>query len=127
MIEIKFPPLPNRVLIKAKVLEKDSAAEKIVVEFLDGEQLKRDFLLAMATKDPAELKKNRPAHRRHPRFPVDIPVTWQVKDVELRHEGKIADISGGGMFIRTEWTPPVGTELKLTLRLTKRNEKINLP
>ena len=135
VIEVKFPPLPNRVLVKATVsraqkaspdgpgqksypLQKSHPLGTIVARFLRTEKPKRDFLLEMAKigHHDSNGKLKRPAHRRYRRFPVDMGLTWQVKETELRHQGRVEDLSSGGMFVRTEWTPPVGTELKLTLQ-----------
>lgn len=126
VLEIKFPALPNRVLIKAEVSkchggqessgESCSANRPTIVEtrFLGTEKSKKDFLLAMAKNDE-RFTRNRPAKRRYRRFPVNMDANWQVKGVELLHRGSIEDLSGGGVFIRTEWTPPEGTDLNLTL------------
>jgi Tfp pilus assembly protein PilZ len=126
VLEVKFPPLPNRVLIKAEVVEKKRSPDRVVARFLSGEQAKRDFLVTMAASNERKLNGRRPAHRLHRRFPVELPVTWQVKGVELRHDGKIEDLSSGGMFVRTEWTPPVGTELKLTFHPRSSQERVCL-
>ncbi len=128
ILEIKFPVLPNRVLIKAEVIQVQNDEKKestgvscsesgpavIQTRFLDTEKSKKEFLLAMA-KNHEKFKRNRPAKRNHRRFPVTMTVNWQVKGVELRHRGTIEDLSGGGAFVCTEWPPPEGTDLNLTL------------
>jgi len=138
VLEIKFPNLPNRVLIKSEVTsvfnknsektklhcstfphnqnEKKTHAENtqtIEARFLISEKPKETFLLDMAQF--GEQKKRKPAKRRYRRFPVDMTVKWQIKGLEYRHRGRVEDLSNGGMFVRTEWTPPKGTELKLTI------------
>lgn len=139
VLEIKFPKLPNRILIKSEVtgvFNKNNNEERklhcskfpydqnkkkahaqntqtIEARFLNSEKPKESFLLEMA--GVGAKKQMKPAKRRYRRFPVDMTVKWQVKGLEYRHRGKVEDLSNGGMFVRTEWTPPKGTELKLTI------------
>ena len=80
----------------------------IGIEFLPTETQARDYLLAVARGDSAEM-----VARRHQRLPVEIPVLWAVPGELRDNAGVLRDIGRGGAFIKTEQPLPVGTELAL--------------
>lgn len=118
VLEVRFPPLPNPVLLKACAVELDPRTGGVIALFDKIESAKKDFLIQVATK-----AEQTPSRRRHRRLSVEFPVVWQVRGVEFRHQGRVEDVSRGGMYVQTEWTPPVGTELKLTLDPGDAEEK----
>lgn len=50
-----------------------------------------------------------------PRIPVDAPARLRGPHQEV--EGRLVNLSRGGLFVRAEWFPPVGTELALEFSL----------
>lgn len=121
IFDVRFPPMGNGVLIKAEAAQVDPADQTVLARLSPGERSKWDFLLglAAATLSP-------PSRRRYLRFPVDLPVVWQVRGTELRQDGRAVDLSRGGIYVLTDLPPPRGTELKLTVRLPSDGEQLRL-
>ena len=80
----------------------------IGIEFLDTEVQARDYLLAVARGDSAEM-----VARRHQRLPVELPVMWQVQGVLEDKTGVLRDIGRGGAFVKTEEPLPGGSDVVL--------------
>ena len=126
ILEVLFPALPNRVLLRGKVadIEKkgDESVALIEVNPEDDEAL--DFLGERATAPQVQ----DPKKRKHDRVPMGIPVDWQVNGSGDVIISATDDVGGGGVQIRTLSPPPVGTELtlKISLNPTSR-ETISVP
>ena len=88
VVEIRFPELSDRILCRGFVAWRRPARHRqkiragVGIEFLPTEKGKLDFLVALAK---GELE--RPvAPRRHRRLPVELGVSWRVKeDLSLIH------------------------------------------
>lgn len=124
VVEILFPELPGRVLLRGRVsvLQTDPLAAVINISPEDVEQ--RKFLegVARGEIDPASS-----VGRRYYRIPLEIPVDWRVLgqgDVVI---SSTDDVSGGGVQIRTQNPPPVDTEVVLLLALTEREGQLRIP
>jgi Tfp pilus assembly protein PilZ len=111
VLEIGFPGLPNRVLVKA-------AAHKMPVadglgfatfDLLPGEEHKRNFLVAVASG-----RGKVSFGRRHQRFPIRLPARFRVEGEELT-AAETEDMSTGGMFLRTTRDLPEGTRVSIVL------------
>ena len=64
--------------------------------------------------------------RSHPRVPIGLDVTCEVKDgPAIAGHGK--DISLGGMFIETSETPAFGTAVTIVIRLPGIPGDVRLP
>src|ERR1700747_3531582 len=68
----------------------------IGIEFLPTEGQTRDYLVAVARGDSAEM-----IARRHQRLPVELPVTWQVPGALQDNSGILRDIGRGGAFVKS--------------------------
>jgi Tfp pilus assembly protein PilZ len=75
----------------------------IGIEFLPTETQARDYLLAVARGDSAEM-----VARRHQRLPVEIPVLWAVPGELRDNTGVLRDIGRGGAFVKTERAAAAG-------------------
>jgi hypothetical protein len=99
-------------LFRATADHYDAEKGTLLARLNPGERSTLDFILGIAAASNSP-----PRRRRYHRFPVEVPITWQVRGVSLNHAGQIVDLSRGGVYIQTETPPPTGTELKLTLQL----------
>jgi hypothetical protein len=64
--------------------------------------------------------------RIHPRVPIDVEVTCEVKGGGII-SGRSKDISIGGMFIVSETPVTFGTEVSIALRLPNTKADNHLP
>jgi Tfp pilus assembly protein PilZ len=92
----------------------------IGIEFLAGESQTRDYLLAVARGDSAEM-----IARRHRRLPVELPVTWQIPGALQDNSGVLRDIGRGGAFVRTEQMLPADTDV--VLKVSPPGAEIAMP
>ena len=65
------------------------------------------------------MKIDRVRYRRSARIPFAAPVRFDAVATGLRTWGCAADLSMGGMFVRTLSAPPVGTSVRVTFALPK--------
>ena len=98
VVEVSFPRLPNRVLLRARAVDRDDrgAESRLVVKFLPSELHKRDYLLGIARGELAPSWA-----RRHRRFPIRIPVRLAVPGAEVRSDAITEDLSACGLFVRS--------------------------
>ncbi|MCD6497360.1 MAG: PilZ domain-containing protein [Deltaproteobacteria bacterium] len=111
-LEVRFPPMVGRVLVTATSSPHMAPEGYVAFRFLAEEQSKKEFLLRVAhlSGEP----KSFPRHHR--RFPVRLRLNWQVEGVAFHHIGEVRNLSRGGLFVVSEWAPPVGTRLSLTIK-----------
>jgi Tfp pilus assembly protein PilZ len=115
IVEVRFPELTDRMFLRGFVAWRRPArhSQKIRaglgIEFLAVERKKRDFLLAVAQGELAR----EPASRRHRRLPVEMDVSWRVKEERSSYAARLDDIGPGGAFVRTRELQPAGTPLVL--------------
>jgi uncharacterized protein (TIGR02266 family) len=114
IVEIVFPELPGRIMLRGQVSALEPEPQAARIRFATEEQETLDFVLRVARgeTDPGS------SHgRRYYRLPLEIPVDWQISgqgDVVI---SSTDDVSGGGVQIRTQNPPPVGTEVVLVLTM----------
>ena len=92
----------------------------IGIAFLSSETQTRDYLLAVARGDSAEM-----LARRHHRLPVEIPVLWQVPGALQDKTGTLLDIGRGGAFVRT--AEPLPTDIDVVLKVSPPGAEIAMP
>jgi len=63
-------------------------------------------------------KRKSPEHRKSPRYRLPSPPAVEILDVESGApiKARIVDLSSGGCFVETDYFPPLGTEINLTLK-----------
>jgi hypothetical protein len=111
VLEIGFPGLPNRVLMRATFVGADGADADF--EILPGEDHKRDFLVAVAS-GRAEAKAQARKHRRFPmRWPARFVVDGQ--EVPLRGDATTDELSAKGLFLKTSRSLPEGARVTVVL------------
>ena len=111
LLEVAFPQLPNRMLLRGYVL--GPKEDGIWVAFNDSDASTRDFLLKIAQGD---LEITQKAARAHDRFPTDVPVSYKpaAGDGDIRH-ARAVDIAVSAMFVRTDEPPDAGEQLELVI------------
>jgi len=109
LVEISFPGLPNRALVRAAVDGLLIDEEGLRVRVSDEDASTKDFMLRIAK---GELKMS--AHREHKRFPASLEVGYKPDDAD-EQRGTVEDLGAGGTFVRTQSPPAVGTRLTLTI------------
>ena len=120
VLEIFFPPMPNRLLIRAEAVPHMASQGFAAFRFLTSETLKKNYLVRIAKKNI------RVKRRRDRRYPTNLEVTWRVDGVALRHPARLRDLSRGGLSLTTEWPPPVGTDVVVHLDLPGSQNKVIL-
>jgi hypothetical protein len=96
VLEIGFPGLPNRVLMRATFLGANGADADF--DILPSEDHKRDFLVAVAS-GRASAKAQKRLHRR---FPMRLPraSSSMVQDVPLRGDATTDELNAKGCSSR---------------------------
>lgn len=103
VVELHFPGLPNKMLMRGQVVWWRSALPRLrvragaMVTFLEEESQKRDFILSSAEGQTTEAIK-----RRHPRIPVEMNVRWRLGETSQYQQSLLRDISIGGALLVTE-------------------------
>lgn len=106
LVEVSFPGLPNRALIRASV---DGIAFESGLRFtIDPlDHTTRDFLLGIAR---GEIRIDATIHRGHVRFPSALHGTWREGD-GAEAPTMVEDLSAGGAFLRAEAPPAIGGQV----------------
>jgi type IV pilus assembly protein PilZ len=92
----------------------------IGIQFLASDAQARDYLLAVARGDSAEM-----VARRHQRLPVELPVLWQVPGALQDNTGVLRDIGRGGAFVRTE--DPIPDQKDIVLKVSPPGAEVAMP
>ncbi len=113
ILEIGFPGLPNRILVRAEALGPDGAGGQ-QFRILADDADKRDFLVAVADGTATASWK-----RKHRRFPIRLParfvVEGQEESVPLRGDAEIEDLGSGGVALKTARSLPDGARVTIVL------------
>lgn len=109
LIEISFPGLPNRALVRAVVMG-IAFEHGLRFAFSAADVTTRDFLLAVARGEATV----QTTHRDHARFPAHLKATWNVRGAAPRAT-TLEDVSAGGAFVRADDPPAVATEVELAI------------
>lgn len=109
LLEISFPRLPNRSLVRGVVL--GPKEDGIWLAFHGNDASTRDFLLGVA-RDEIEITDR--SARAHDRFPADVPVSYKAREDggEMRHARAI-DLAAASAYVRTQEPPEPGAPLEL--------------
>ena len=111
LVEIAFPGLPNRALVRAMVtsIAFDTGLRFVIDE---ADATTRDFMLAIARGENVVVA----AHRDHARFPTTLRARWSVTGGGQGDDTTIVeDLSAGGAFVQTAHPPEVGAEVDLAI------------
>lgn len=116
LLEIGFPGLPNRVLVRCSACEaKEGKKADPEFQILTGEEHKRDFLVAVASGRASASSLSR-KHRRFPmRLPARFVVEGQGQAVPLRGDAETEDVGPSGVFLKTPRSLPEGARVTIVL------------
>jgi uncharacterized protein (TIGR02266 family) len=108
LIEVAFPGLPNRPLLRTTVKQTmDASGLALALDDADAET--RDFLVKLARGElPAGA-----THREYKRFPTALPVRYPRGGAF--HATHVDDLSAGGCFVRDDDPPQAGTFVALDI------------
>lgn len=110
LIEVSFPGLPNRALLRADVT--GIAFEHGLRFSIDGaDHTTRDFLLGIAR---GEIRVDSTTARHNARFPATLKASWRL-DGAAAVETTLEDLSAGGAFLRAETPPAIGAEVSVAI------------
>lgn len=116
LVQIHFPGLPNKTILRATVMDWRPALPRLGVRagatlaFGESEEETRDFLLAVAAGERVDAVK-----RRHTRLPVGMDVRWRHSSSADFTAARLRDISIGGAQLVTEDVIEVDSSLILEL------------
>jgi Tfp pilus assembly protein PilZ len=114
--EIHFPGLPNKMMVRGKVVWWRAALPRLrvragaMVAFSEPERDKRDYILEIASGQRTDGTK-----RRHARIPIEMAVRWRRVDEPSLRESQLREISVGGALLLTEEKLAQGDEVILEL------------
>jgi uncharacterized protein (TIGR02266 family) len=108
LVEISFPNLPNRPLLRATCCGLVTGGLRLELDEADGPT--REFLVKLARGEPA----HDAIHREHKRIPTTLPVEFQVGH-QAKVSSHVEDLSAGGCFVRTDHPPHIGESVMLEI------------
>ena len=112
ILEIGFPKLPNRILLRALATSAPAGGDDLVWFTIDeAEELQLDFLIAVASgRGKASIK------RRHRRFPLRMEAQVRVDgDASEPMRAQTADMATSGVALETDEILPDGTRVSVVL------------
>jgi Tfp pilus assembly protein PilZ len=116
VVELVCKGLPNRVLIRAKVVSWRPALPRMrvragaIVKFDADEAPKLDFILETLGGKRKPTRK-----RRHARLPLGWPAKLRIGSALKTSKAKIREISVSGALVACDVRPPLGTEVVLQI------------
>jgi Tfp pilus assembly protein PilZ len=114
LMEISFPGLPNRALLRGRVLEAGDG-KGAWLAFDPADASTRAFLLRLAR---GEIEVTEKIERSYDRFPAEVPVDCRVDTDPTNGEHVVSrtlDLGAGGVFVRSDVSPPIGTRVQLVI------------
>jgi uncharacterized protein (TIGR02266 family) len=118
VVEIAFPRLPNRPLVRAAVVEVVPGGLRLRFDHADTST--REFLVRMARGEVLDGA----THRGHKRLPSALPARYAVDGVTA--ESTALDLSAGGCFVRATAPPPVGASITVDITAPDEDTPLRL-
>lgn len=125
LVEVYFPGLANRTLVRGWVVSVDRH-RAVWVRLNAGDAHRRDFLVGIAS---GEIPPGEQVSRGHRRIPAALPVTCRIEEPDDpggRVYGHTRDVGGGGMFVHSPAPPATGTRVSLVLGPTRSGQSFTL-
>ena len=107
LVEIAFPKLPNRPLLRATCVGTVDGGLRL--QLADDDASTSEFLVKVAKGELTDGAK----HREHKRFPSALPVQYRMDGVDK--QSQVEDLSAGGCFVRADRPPQVGAPVALDI------------
>lgn len=118
LVEIAFPKLPNRPLLRATCVGTVDGGLRLKLD--DADASTSEFLVKVARGEMTDGAK----HREHKRFPTALPVQYQMDG--MRRKSQVEDLSAGGCFVRAERPPQVGAMVALDINAPDEDTPMHL-
>ena len=110
LVELSFPGLPNRALVRAMVTSITfEHGLRFVIDEADASTV--DFLVSIARGDNVVMA----AHRDHARFPTTLRATWSLAGGSRQATTIVEDLSAGGAFVQADQPPAIGATVDLVI------------
>ncbi len=116
VVEIHFPGLPNKMMVRGNVLWWRTALPRLrvragaMVAFMEPECEKKDFILEIASG-----QRKSGIKRKHPRIPIQMKVRWRPTNSPTMRESELHEISIGGALLVTDEELESGADIILEL------------
>ncbi len=120
LVEVAFPRLPNRPLVRARCTEVVEGGLRL--RFEDDDVSTCEFLLKFAR---GEVRFEDTTHREHKRVPSALAVEYRI-DGKAAKSGHVDDLSAGGCFVRDDHPPDVGLAITVNLSMVDEPSPIEL-
>ncbi len=114
LVEISFPGLPNRALLRASACEL-RPGEGMLLAIDPADSSTRDFLLGIA-RGSIQVSL---VERSHGRFPTALPVVYRVDGAPDSQRSTLVDLSSGGAFVRAGKPPATGAAVALVIEVVE--------
>lgn len=122
LIEIAFPRLPNRPLVRAVCAGIVDGGLRLKLDEADASTC--DFLLKMAR---GELRVESTIHRGHKRFPTALGVEYRFDSAAATGvASQVEDLSAGGCFVRADKPPTVGVNITVDITVPDEGSPVRL-
>ena len=118
VVEVHFPELPNKMLVRGNVVSWRSALPRLrvragaLVAFADEESDKVQFIL-----DVAKGERTGAIKRRHARLPIEQKIRWRRENAVEFIDGALREISIGGGQLVTEEKLEIDDDVTLELTM----------
>lgn len=106
LVEIAFPALPNRPLLRASCCGLVTGGLRLELD--DADAATREFLVKIAKGEQLDT-----SHREHKRFPTTLPVEYVHQGAKVTSH--VEDLSAGGCFVCADHPPTIGTAVSLEI------------
>ena len=70
------------------------------------------------------MRKDGSERRQNGRLPVELPATFTSESLEMDVDLEVRNVSSGGLFVRSEFLEPTGTEVTLRVAFTDRDVNV---
>jgi uncharacterized protein (TIGR02266 family) len=119
MVEVSYPGLPNRPLLRARVVEVLDEGLKLTISAEDVADA--EFMCKLARN---QIPAGGAMHREYKRFPSALPVRFARDGVMVRSQ--VEDLSAGGCFVKADTPPPVGTFVALDITAPDESQPLHM-
>ncbi len=120
LVEIAFPRLPNRPLVRAVCAGIVDRGLRLKLDDADASTF--DFLLKMAR---GEVRVEATTHREHKRFPSALGVEYRFEG-GISVSSQVEDLSAGGCFVRADKAPLVGANITVEITVPDEGSPVQL-
>lgn len=113
---------PNRLLLELTRIQRKLTGEGLTVEELErSDAIRRQLDRHFASGSKARM----PNQRRSPRIPTRLHCSFE--SLGTFEQALITNLSHGGVFIKTVSPLPIGSKLRICIRIAETKAQLDLP